>query len=350
LGGTTGVARNDHIARTLAVLSALTVNRHGIALRTLAERHSWNLRTLYRDIEALERAGWSVINDAGRFRIELRGTPAPVAALDFEEVRALYIARELSRGIRDTSVGRALDRVWAKASSATTRVPALFADPPPWFSHSSPVGIDYGAHKKMIATLERALRDRLAIRCVYEATTTGEVTRRVIEPAELHWDTHLESLYVIGWCRLRRDIRVFAVHRFRAVHLTDEPLQPRSQVSSRAALRSAFRVWRGANVNTVRVRFDRATATRVAERKWHPSQKVERLRDGALVLTMEVGGLQEVTSWILGFGPSARVLGPDALVERMSAQLSQAASQYESVTWRDNAVAHHQRKSALKER
>jgi len=73
-------------------------------------------------------------------------------------------------------------------------------------------------------------------------------------------------LYLVAWCRLRRDVRVFAVHRFRAVALGRERFAPRAGVSSRAALRDAFRVWRSANVYRVRVRFAVGVAEEVRER------------------------------------------------------------------------------------
>ncbi|HEX7507618.1 MAG TPA: WYL domain-containing protein [Polyangia bacterium] len=50
--------------------------------------------------------------------------------------------------------------------------------------------------------MERAVRERVAILARYRAASTSQTTSRVIEPGQLHWDAGLETLYLIGWCRL----------------------------------------------------------------------------------------------------------------------------------------------------
>ena len=52
----------------------------------------------------------------------------------------------------------------------------------------------------------------------------------------------------------------------------------------------------------VRIRFAERFALHVEERVWHPSQKLEPLPDGGVELALEVGGLDELQSWVLSFG------------------------------------------------
>ncbi len=191
-------------------------------------------------------------------------------------------------------------------------------------------GIDYWAHRAVVATLERAITERRAVTCHYAALTTGEETTRVIEPAELHWEPRLESLYVIAYCRLRSAVRTFAVHRFKAVTLTDEKVAPRPGVTSKAALKQAFRVWRDKTVERVEIRFTPRRAPESRERKWHPSQRIEVDPEvaGGLIISLEVAGLAEIERWVLGFGADAEVLAPAALVARVRDQLAAAQERY----------------------
>lgn len=71
--------------------------------------------------------------------------------------------------------------------------PLLPAGGPPWLTTRSLFGIDYHAHRRVIATIERALADRVALTCTYGALSTHEVTRRKVEPGELYWDPTLET-------------------------------------------------------------------------------------------------------------------------------------------------------------
>ncbi len=330
------MARNERISRIIAVASALAASRRGVALRALAERHGWNLRALYRDVETLERAGIPIISEGQRYRIsETWRFSLPLAA-DADELMALFVAREQSLGWRTTSLGRALDRLCAKAL-----VPSVTKAPQtqPWLVIRSPLGIDYSGHRVSVAVLEQSLRDRCALDATYQAISTGEITKRTIEPGELYWDPGLEALYLIGYCRLRCDLRVFAVHRFKSVSLLSQPVMPRAGVSSKAALRDAFRLWRAERSEHVRILFSPLVAERIRERKWHASQSIEASKDGGVILSMDVAGLDEIKAWILSFGAEARALAPKSLVAMMGEALARAAKAYRaggSLTANDN--------------
>ena len=251
------MARNDQIVRILTVARALSQSRRGVSLKALAERHGWPWRTVYRDVDALDRAGFPIEKEDGRHRL-IDGWNAPhLPGIEPDEILALYTIRALAESWRATALGRPLDRLWMKltATGDGGQGALMPVTREPWFAVRSPMGIDYRAHDKTIATFDRAARDHLAVNCRYRALSTGQITARVIEPGELYWDPGLESLYVIGWCRLRQDVRVFAMHRFAAASLTDESFAPRREARSKAALRGAFRVWRDENIKTVRVRF-----------------------------------------------------------------------------------------------
>jgi len=66
----------------------------------------------------------------------------------------------------------------------------------------------------------------------------------------------------------------------------------------------------------------------VAEKVWHPSQKLTRKRDGSVVLQLVLADLDEVASWVLSFGPSALVLGPPALRQQVAEAAVATASRY----------------------
>lgn len=329
------MARNDRIVRVEALKVALCASRAGVPLKTLAERHGWNLRGLYRDIDALEKAGHIIERDEHRFRIVTN--PRSTAGVpDADERLALYLARQQARGWKETSLGKALDRLWHRISATGDGQAALVPiESSPWLTTREMVGIDHGAHRSIIAALERATRNRVAVNARYRARSSGQVSSRIIEPGELYWDPGLETLYLVGWCRLRGDVRVFAVHRFLAVTLTEERCAPRPETRSRSALHKAFRVWRSRHVERVRIWFAREVAEEIRERKWLPEQDLSEAT-GGVVLTGEVAGLVEVERWILGYGPAAKVLAPKKLAVGVAQKLRDAAERYrgeQAVSW-----------------
>ena len=116
--------RNDRTVRLEVVKRALAESRRGVALKTLAEKHSYKLRSLYRDIEALEAAHFPIIKEDGRYRLD--GTVASVMGAPTPDERlALFLAREQAAGWKHTSLGRALDTLWSRLSSTDGQA-ALF--------------------------------------------------------------------------------------------------------------------------------------------------------------------------------------------------------------------------------
>jgi predicted DNA-binding transcriptional regulator YafY len=323
------VPRNDQIIRILSVARALAESRRGVSLKELAKRHGWHWRTVYRDKDALEAAGFPVENIEGRFRLPRDWAVPKLPGIEADELLALFTLRALVGAWRGTALVRPLDRLWGKlASSGSGQSALLPVGREPWLTVRSPFAIDYHAHDKTIATFEKAAKEQLVVNCRYRALSTRRLTARQIEPSELYWDPALESLYVFGWCRLRQDVRVFAMHRFAAASLTEARFKPRVEARSKAVLKNAFRIWRGKNIETVRVRFSPEVAEEIRERTWAPGQKIEEEPGGGLVLTLEVAGLAEVERWVLGFGEGAEVVAPGGLRRNVENVLKRAAAIY----------------------
>jgi predicted DNA-binding transcriptional regulator YafY len=51
-------------------------------------------------------------------------------------------------------------------------------------------------------------------------------------------------------------------------------------------------------------------------------------KDGSIVLTMEVSGLVEVISWVLGFGRQAEVIAPEHLRQAVAEEIAAAMGKY----------------------
>ncbi len=323
--------RNDQLVRWLKLARILSDSRRGLPLKVIAERHGWLPRTLYRDIEGLEAAGFPVIRDENRFRLPADTFKGAGSQLQPDERLALFTMRQLASGLRETTTGRALERLWQRFSGERPDAPLLLpTDAAPKLDVRSPLAIDYSAHRRTIAVIEEALSESRVLSCRYEAITTGELTARAIEPGELHWDPTLESLYLIGWCRLRQAVRVFGVHRFRMVSPQREQFRPRPECRSRAALRDAFHIWRGGNVQRVVVRLRGWAAREARERKLHPSQETTRLPGGEVRIAIEVAGLEEVSRWVLSYGSLAVAEAPDDLVRFVRAELDGASGAYDA--------------------
>jgi len=106
-------------------------------------------------------------------------------------------------------------------------------------------------------------------------------------------------------------------------------------------LKDSFGVLR-TDPEEVVIRFDASLERFLRENIWHPSQEFSKDKDGSVLLTMEVGGLSEVMSWVFGFGRQAEVLEPAHLREAVAEEIDAAATKYH-VRYGENTVERPER-------
>src|SRR5581483_9115044 len=212
--------RGEQVARFYSLVMDLAAARHGVPAAVLARRHGLRLRTVYRDLHALEQAGFPLARD----------------------VHALFARLAGPDGNRPPGQGELFPRY---RQLLATR---------------SALAIDYTAHEAVLERLCRACETRTTVRAAYWVESRGEMTHRRIDPYCLYYDPQLEALYVFAWCHLRAAMRTFAVHRFRQVTLTEQRFAVPADFSAEGYLRGAFRLWRGENAVRVRLRLDREVA------------------------------------------------------------------------------------------
>src|SRR5262249_43011800 len=90
-----------------------------------------------------------------------------------------------------------------------------------------------------------------------------------------------------------------------------------------------FGIFRGASPRKVVIDFDAKVAEFVRTRRVHPSQQLASLPGGGVRMTMMIGDLTELATWILGFGETARVVEPRDLVDRVTKELAGALALYQ---------------------
>jgi predicted DNA-binding transcriptional regulator YafY len=66
----------------------------------------------------------------------------------------------------------------------------------------------------------------------------------------------------------------------------------------------------------------------VSAREWHQSQRMKGMPGGGVHMTLNVCLDRTLQSWILSFGPSARVVAPEGLADDIAAQIEEARARY----------------------
>jgi len=310
--------RNDQITRQWLLLRLLE-SSHGVTLDDIAGRlpadYSRHSRTVRRDLEALEAAGFPILNERvdGRVRWRMTDGFRQVPALGFSptELMALVMSRSLLKPLDGTQIQAALESAMNKASRLLSpasldyvqQVQSVFA-----------VGLgphkSYRHHRDTIDRLTQAIDKKRTVQMRYFSASRRRMTRREIDPYRLWYASG--GLYLVGYCHLRKEPRMFAVERIKSASLTDHPYQLPLGFDLDAFVKDALTVMRGPRIE-VELMFDKATAVWAKDRTWHPSQVTKVLKDGRMRMTLAVADSRELVGWILSFGGDVRVVRPESL-------------------------------------
>ena len=183
--------------------------------RELAERFEVSVRTIERDLSALQQAGVPIYATTGRtggYALDAARTLPP---LNFTPAEATAIAVALARpGV--TPLGQAARTALQKLLAAMAETDTAAAQA---LARRVHVMTPQQSGMTVAADMERALVDRRVVEVDYE-DRGGRTTSRRIEP--LGFVGVEDRWYLVGWCRLRDDQRVFRVDRFRRVRVLEE--------------------------------------------------------------------------------------------------------------------------------
>lgn len=144
----------------------------------------------------------------------------------------------------------------------------------------------------------------------YDSASRGRTTRREVDPYRLWYASG--GLYLVGYCHVRKEPRLFAVERIKSVTPTGFPYQIPLHFDFDAFVEDSLTVMRGPRM-TVELEFDKSTAAWVKDRIWHPSQQLTRLPRGGLRMTLSLAETRELVGWGRSFGSGVRVVRPEAL-------------------------------------
>jgi predicted DNA-binding transcriptional regulator YafY len=89
-----------------------------------------------------------------------------------------------------------------------------------------------------------------------------------------------------------------------------------------------FGIWRDPRQNKVVIEFDAHAAEYIRARRVHSSQRLATMAGGGVRLTMTIGNLTQVVSWVLEWGARAKVVEPPELIERVRTELAGALALY----------------------
>lgn len=211
------------LSRLSAILIQLQTKRL-VTSTSLAGKFDVSIRTIYRDIKALEQAGVPILTEDGKGYSLMKGYKVPPLMFSEAEANALITVEQLIQTNNDRSLvkeyGEAVSKIKAvflyttkeKTELLSNRIAVSHSTPHTFISHS-------------LTRIQSALTAFTVVRITYQSGAKNEITQREIEPFALYYSLQ-ESWTVIAYCRLRKEYRMFRLDRILALLLLEEHFTP----------------------------------------------------------------------------------------------------------------------------
>ncbi len=215
--------KNDtkRLSRLTAILTQLQTKRLTTAT-SLADKFSVSLRTIYRDIRALEQAGVPILTEDGKGYTLMEGYKIPPVMFSESQANALILAEQLVLKNKDSSFIRdyteAIDKIKAVLKQADKDKANLLADRTRFEQN-----IKRERNSDNISQLQQALTNFYLLEIDY-TNEKNKTTRRTVEPFALISTT--ENWLLIAWCRLRKEFRFFRLDRMKKLTTLSEKFTP----------------------------------------------------------------------------------------------------------------------------
>jgi predicted DNA-binding transcriptional regulator YafY len=323
--------RNAEIIRQWTILRELEASRRA-TIDDLAGKTGVTTRTIRRDLEALQTSGFplfdEVVDGKRYWTLEAKAfRRLDVTGFTLAELSALYFSRTLVECLAATPFRQDVASAFDKLATALTpgmrqfldRLPLVFqAKATDYTEHADPKG----QRERVARLLDATLNHRRAT-MKYFSMSSGREKEYLIEPYRLVYSPG--GLYVLAFVPDYGELRTFAVERIRGISLLEERFTPSDLPEG------VFAHSLGVNEGTpehVEVAFEPRIAPYIRERRWHPSQTHADRKDGGVVLSLDVCNDWALRSWILGFGPLARVIAPASLKAQIKDEVDRASERY----------------------
>ena len=330
--------RNAEVIRQWSILRDLESSRR-LTIDEMSARTGVTTRTIRRDLEALQEAGFPLfdeVHDGKRYwTLEHRAfRRLDETGFTLAELSALYFSRTLVECLAATPFQDDVRNAFAKLAGALTpgmrqfldRLPlAIQAKAEPGTRPARDSASEGGATKQTqrVAQLLDATLHNRRVSLRYHSFSSNREKTYLVEPQRLVFAQG--GLYLVAFVPEYAQLRTFSVDRMLSLSVSEERFEP--QDLSEDAFAHSLGVHQGPP-ERIEIVFEPRMARYVRERVWHASQQIVDQPDGSVVMTLSVSNDWALRSWILGFGPLARVIAPPSLAQQILDEVERTRSMY----------------------
>ncbi len=303
----------NRIDRLHAILTHLQ-SKKKVTAQDIADRFNISLRTVYRDVKALEESGVPVIGEAGIGYSVMEGYRLPPVMFTRDEASALIMGAKLAEQYTDLSVRKHFEGALYKIKAVLRGTDREYVEQLTEHIHITkrnyPLGEDFG--QQHLSNIQHAIVHRKCLRIIYHSNYKEETTNRVIEPIGLYY--YGNSWHLIAWCSLRKDYRDFRVDKIHSLTLTGDCFEAGTHPSLKDYI---DKIQSRENLIEAIVVFDKEVARSIKSLKYYFGFVSEEETDAGVQMRFLISCLESFGRWLISYTNAITIISPEPLQEKM---------------------------------
>lgn len=305
------------IDRLLAI-TIILLNRQKVTARELAGHFEVSVRTIYRDIDAIDLAGIPIIsypgNNGGFGVMENYKLERQVLSLN-DMLSILTTLKGISSSLDNTEINKTIAKVSSliPQDAMVSHVEQFAIDILPWGYRDR--------QKKYLQIIHQSIRQHKLIRFDY-CNNKGEYLKRTIEPMTLLFKGY--AWYLFAYCLLRKDFRLFRISRIHNLVNLNKTFTRKNKSYQ------DFLFFEDKNLLSVVLKFSPDARARVED--YFAQEQIQKQADGTMIVRAAFPEDEWVISFILSFGDDVEVLKPDYVRKNIIKKLKKILRSYKPDT------------------
>jgi len=315
----------NRLDRLTAILTHLQSKRI-IKAQELANRFNISLRTVYRDIRALEEAGVPVIGEAGMGYSLVDGYRLPPVMFTKEEAMSFLVGEKMLEKVADRDSSK-------NFSTAMFKIKSVLKNAEKDVLEKMDTQVEIIRKKNslhstgqdhVLQSILNSLSEKKVINIQYTTFEEEKTSIRAVEPVGVYYA--FEQWYLIGWCRLRTDYRTFRLDRINDIKILDEVFN-KQHPSLKQYLE---KVEKEEHLIKVVIEIHKSSQKYFRVQRYNQGFVMEKEKDDRIELTFMTSSVEGFARWIIMMADHITILQPQALKIRVKELLNSMLEKLEN--------------------
>lgn len=280
----------------------MLLRKERVQAKELAEMFGVSVRTILRDVDAINLAGIPVVTYQGvnggigiaeGYRLDRN------VFTGYEMAAIITTLKGMAGTIHDNRHEVLMEKLKNTLSSSqleilNSKVNQLVIDLSPWGGNDS--------HKKIVADIRKAIEDFKEIEFIY-IDSSGKRTSRRVEPYSLVLKG--QKWYLYAWCHFRQDFRLFKLSRIKELAVVGTSYKPRELSLEQYPWEIQWQ--RPENMVSLELVFEKEMESSIEE--WF-GEDIVKQEDGRILVKALLPENNWLYGFLLSFGVGVEVVNP----------------------------------------